>query len=90
MLWNGSKVEQPCYPVISDLAIKLGGLVKGLSKQIAEVAFWFLFNAYSEMQENEDELKKGLLKRRLKLIVLKILIIFIWHTMLKEMAFEKR
>lgn len=77
MLWNGSKVEQPCYLVISDLPIKLSDLVKGLSKQSAKVAFWFLFTAYSEVQKNEDELKEGLLKGRLKWIVLKILIVFI-------------
>lgn len=83
MLWNGSKVEQSRYLVISDLLIKWGDLVKGLSKQSVEVVFSFLFTAYSEVRDNEDELKKGLLKGRLKLVVLKILIVFIWHTTLK-------
>lgn len=83
LLWNGSKVEQSRYLVISDLLIKWGDLVKGLSKQSVEVVFSFLFTAYSEVRDNEDELKKGLLKGRLKLVVLKILIVFIWHTTLK-------
>lgn len=89
MLWNGSKVDQPRYLVVSDLPIKWGDLVKGLSKQSAEVVFWFLFTAYSEVRDNEDELKKGLLKGRLKLVVLKILIVFIWHTMLKKWLLRK-
>lgn len=63
MLRSGSEFSQHCYLEISEQPIKLGDLVKCISKQSVEVAFWFLLAAYSKMQENKDDIKKELLNK---------------------------
>lgn len=48
---------------MKDRTYKLGYLAEEISKQSVKAVAWFLFTAYSKMQEERDKLKKVLNKK---------------------------
>lgn len=54
-------------------------LAKDVYKQSVEGAAWFILATYSEMWEERDKSREGMLKRRWDFMILKILRISRWQ-----------